>query len=276
MAQPLRIVFAVVAIVSGIALMAAGVFGLLDLAQPVAEAPDLDSPPPFSFSTYGYAPVMGIIAQLSALAALRRQWDALMIVSLFMLGAVLVGALDEILRFEFAGVIPALGVVWMVLLPAFGLVTAAMSREQSQTAKPSSSHERIRLRNTLVGLAVLGYLWRAVTLVVTPETASVIGYFRGTSGPYLILGSMVGIVASAVLLFAVILLKGNERFLSGALAFTAGVSFEGFLHALDLTMSPGAPLEVVYSLQDAVAFLACGLALALSAWSESKPSQSAA
>ena len=251
-------------------------FGLLDLAQPVTEAPELDAPAPFGFSTYGYAPVMGIVALLSGIAALRRHWDALMISSLFILGAVFVGALDDILRFGFGGAIPALGIAWMVLLPTLGLVTAAKSRAHSRAATASSSHERIRLRNTLVGLAILGYLWRAVTLVVTPETASVIAYFRGTSGAYLILGSIVGIVASAILLLAVVLLKHNERFLAGTLVFTAGVSFEGFLHALDLTMNPGAPLEVVYSLQDAVAFLACGLALALSMWPEREPSHSAA
>jgi hypothetical protein len=44
----------------------------------------------------------------------------------------------------------------------------------------------------------------------------------------------------------------------------AGVALEGSLEAIGLMVSPGARLELVYALQDAMAFLACVAALAVS------------
>jgi hypothetical protein len=48
------------------------------------------------------------------------------------------------------------------------------------------------------------------------------------------------------------------------LAFTLGFALEGFLDSIDYALWLGSPRELTSSLQDAVAFVACGAALALS------------
>jgi len=161
------------------------------------------------------------------------------------------------------------GAVW-AFFPMLGLVlaVAARSRSESLSGMPSSvsSQDRMRCRDTLVGLAVISYLWRAVTIWLSIGATSALAYLRGTTDAYLVLGSVVGLGAAILLLVGVLRSRReNDRFMNTALAFTAGLAFEGFLDALDLASGVGARLELAYALQDAVVFVACCAVLALSA-----------
>jgi hypothetical protein len=229
----------------------------------------LDRPPAFSFSTYGYIPAIGVVALASAVAALKRHFPALALASWLLTGAVIVDVFDAILNLGWTRVPALLGTIWTVVsIVGFLLVISARPRaEHTPDAAPSASRtERIRLRNTLVSLIVVSYLWRAVFIVMNPAAAGAISILRGTSGVYLLVNGVVALGAALVLLVcAVASFKGHERLMNGALAFTAGLSFEGFLDALDFALMGGARLEIMYALQDAVAFVACCCALALSA-----------
>ncbi len=292
MIAPLRIAFIVLAFMIGIGLIAGAALSVSDLLevmnravdQPAAvQQPDgttiitnplgLDGPPSLSFSSYGYTPVIAAILLLSALAALKRRWDILSLTCWFLVGGVVPEALYSVWSVGWDGLISAfvpnaIGAAW-VCFPILGLwlATAASSRGEIRPgdAPSASSQERIRLRNTLVGLAVLSYLLRLVTIALTPGAMSALAYFRGTSDAYLMMGSALGLGAALLLLLGLLRSRrGNDTFLSSVLAFTAGLAFEGFLVALDLTSGLGARLELVYALQDAMAFVACCAALALS------------
>jgi hypothetical protein len=290
-AAALRIVFIAVALVVGLGLAAASLLGTWELIQSsmavveqplVEQQPDgsklvtdpggPDDTPPFSFLWYGYAPVIAVIVLFSGFAALKHRWQALALTCWFLLGAALLDALLAISILVVLGSTPdslsnVVDILWMVF-PLCGLLLAATARSSETTvadrSSAISSHEKIRLRNTLVGLAALGYLWRAVTLVLNPGAVTALAYFRGTTDIYLILSSILGVAGSLVLLCAIAFFKGNERLITAALALTAGVALEGFLHALDLALNFATGLEVVYALQDAVAFAACCAALAVS------------
>jgi len=296
---PLRILFIVLAFLIGIGLIAGAALSVSDLLevmnrvvdQPAAvQQPDgttiitnplgLDGPPSVSFSSYGYTPFIAAILLVSALAALKRRWDMLSLMCWFLAGGIVPEALYSVWSVWNVGwdglisaFIPnAIGAAW-VCFPILGLwlATAARSRGEIRPgeAPSASSQDRIRLRNTLVGLAVLSYLLRVVTITLTPGAISALAYFRGTSDANLMLGSALGLGAALVLLFGLLRSRrDNDRFLTSVLAFTAGLAFEGFLVALDLTSGLGARLELVYALQDAVAFVACCAALALSARSD--------
>jgi hypothetical protein len=300
---PLRILFIVLAFLIGIGLIAGAALSVWDLLevvngvvdQPAAvQQPDgttiitnpygLDGPPPFSFSSYGYVPFIGAIVFLSGLAALKRRWETLALTCWFLLGGVVLVALYSIWSLGWDGLIfafipNAIGAAW-VCFPLLGLwlATVAGSRGEIRPgeAPSASSQDRIRLRNTLVGLAVLSYLLRIVTIALTPGAISALAYFRGTSDAYLIVGSVLGLGAALLLLVGILRARrDNGRLLSSMLAFTAGLAFEGFLVALDLTSGLGARLELVYALQDAVAFVACCAALALSVFARGPSSRPA-
>jgi hypothetical protein len=265
----LRIVFIVLAASFGTWLTAAGALGVweLILASSTANAV-ADGPPEFSFSTYGYIPAVGAVALVGAVAALKRRWEALALVCWLLTGGVLVDVIDAILSLGWTRVPAAIGTAWpAVALLGFALVMAARQRgELPVDAVPSASRqEKIRLRNTLVSLVVVSYLWRAVFIVLNPAAAGAISILRGTSGVYLLTNGVVALAASTVLLVcAIVSFKGHDRVMDAALAFTAGLAFEGFLDALDFALIGGARLEIMYALQDAVSFVACCCALALS------------
>jgi hypothetical protein len=264
----LRIVFMALAASFGTWLTAAGVLGVweLILASPTANTA-ADGPPEFSFSNYGYIPAVGVVALVSAGAALKRRWEALALVCWLLTGGVLVDVIDAILSLGWTRVPAAIGTAWAtVALLGFALVMAARQRGEPIDAVPSASRqEKIRLRNTLVSLVVVSYLWRAVFIVLNPAAAGAISILRGTSGVYLLTNGVVALGASTVLLLcAIVSFKGHDRVMNAALAFTAGLAFEGFLDALDFALIGGARLEIMYALQDAVSFVACCCALALS------------
>lgn len=281
MVATLRIVFIVVAAAFGMWLTAAGVLGVWELIQAsLTGEPGLDGPPPFGFSTYAYIPAIGVVVLASALAALKHRWQALALACWLLAGAVMVDALDAISNLGWARVPGAVGTVW-TLVAILGLVLAATARRRSERpvdeAPSASRQEKIRLRNTLVSLVVVSYLWRAVLIALNPGAVSAISILRGTSEAYLIVNSVVALGAAFVLLAcAIASFKGNEKLMNAALAFTSGLAFEGFLDALDFALTSGARLEIIYALQDAVAFVACVCALALSLRSEPESSRLAA
>ena len=278
----LRIAFIALAFAFGMGLTAAAALGVLDLLQvPTGVAQELaDAPPPFSFSSYAYTPVIAAVVLLSGFAALRRRWEALAVACWFLFGAGLLEALFVLGSLGWSGLIPgsipdAAGTV-LAVYPMLGLLLVRMAKPTTAPL-PDSTQESIRLRNTLVGLAVVSTLWRAVTIAASPGVTSAIAYLRGTSDVYVVLSSVIGL-GTAVLLVVCILasFKGNERVLHATLALAAGLAFEGFLGTLDSSFGFETIETLAYSLQDAVAFLACGAALALSVRVGSSPSHAQA
>jgi hypothetical protein len=83
------------------------------------------------------------------------------------------------------------------------------------------------------------------------------------------LSGVVGAAAAIALLACVVIpSKKTEGIMHAVLAFTAGFALEGFLDTLDYAFWFGSPRELTSSLQDAVAFVACCAALALSVQGE--------
>ena len=270
---PLRIFYIGLAFVIGFGLTAASVLSLLDLVQvSISGLSYVGGSLPFSFSSHAYTPVLGAIALVSGLAALRRQWHALALTCWFLLGGVVIEALLSIWSLGAEGLVSgfmrtAISTAW-VFFPILGLLLAVAARRGEMHAdapSPGCNPDKMRLRNTLVGLGIISYVWRAATLMLSPGATSALAYFRGTTEAYLVLGSIVGVGAAILLLVGIVLSrKENDTLMNTALALTAGFAFEGFLDALDLMSGVGANLEIAYALQDAVAFAACCAALALS------------
>ena len=276
MAAPLRIVFIVLAIAFGFGLAAAGVLGVWDLLQSESTGGS-DAPPPFSLSSYAYTPLIAAVVLLSGLAALRRRWEIFTLMCWFLLGGAALEAIYVVWLLVRYGIIPetiddAFAVVW-ALFPLLGLWLAAATNahhEAPSDAAPSSSmQERIRLRNTLIGVAAVSYLWRAIVVATNPGMTFAIAYLRGLIDLYgpeqVVLSGVLGLAVAIVLLVCVVVSsKGSDRIMHAALAFTTGFALEGFLDSLDYVFWLGSPRELTYSLQDAVAFVACSAALALS------------
>jgi hypothetical protein len=276
MVAPLRILFIALAILFGTGLTAAGAIGVWELLQ-FETANGSDGPPPFSLSSYGYTPVIAAIVLLSGLAALKQRWEALALACWFLLGGAVLEALYVIWILGRHGAIPesvadAFAVVW-AFFPLLGLVLAAKARSREETlseAPPSvATQERLRLRNTLIGMAAVSYLWRAIAMWLSPGLTFAIAYLRGMSDLYgpeqVVLSGVVGLGAAIVLLACVVVSsKTSDKIMHATLAFTAGFAFEGFLDTLDYAFRLGSLRELTYALQDAVAFVACCLALALS------------
>ena len=125
------------------------------------------------------------------------------------------------------------------------------------------------MRNTLIGMAAISYFWRAIVVATNPGLTFAIAFLRGLTDPYgseqVVLSGVIGLAVAIVLLVCVVVSsKPGEKIVLGALAFTAGFAFEGFLDTLDYAFWLGSPREFTSSLQDAVAFVACCAALALS------------
>ena len=273
MVAPLRIVFIVFAALAGVGLAAAGAAGAWDLLDLTETAASITVP------GYAYAPIIAVIVLFSGLAAFSRRWDVLSIVCWFLLGSAVSDALYSLWTLPSEGLLVGLPAIVAMVFPILGLTLASVAVRQGRNMTPVGSgwsHDLIRLRNTLAGLAALSYLWRGATLAWTPEAISVLAYFRGTAEAYLILSSVLGIACALLILGALAFLKASHRFLNALLAFTAGLALEGFLQAVDLVLNPGARLELVYALQDAMAFLACAAALAVSLAGERASSRLAA
>ena len=271
---PLRSLYVALALVIGFGLTAASILSMLDLVQvSISGLSYLDGPALFSFSSDGYTPVVGAIALVSGMAALRRRWQALAVACWFLLGTGVIDALSVVWLLAEQGAIPnSVGgtfiAIWLSF-PILGLLLAAKagSRDEPKSDGPAQvvAQDKIRLRNTLVGLAVISYFWRVATLALSPGATLALSYLRGTTEVYLVLGCVVGVGAAVLLLVAIVLSrKHGDRFMTAALAFSAGFAFEGFLDAIDIMLGTAVNLEIAYALQDVVAFAASCAALALS------------
>ncbi len=280
MIAPLRILYVALALAFGVGLAVAGVLGFVDLLQ-ADGAGGPDAPPPFSLSIYAYTPIVAAIVLLSAGAAMKQIWQVLALLCWFLLGGAVLAALYVIWLFVRHGIVPetvddAFAVVWS-LFPMLGLWIAARAKsgeDGNPDVPPSvSAQERIRLRNTLIGVAAVSYFWRAIVVTFDPGMTFAIAYLRGMTDLYgpeqVMLSGVVGAAAAIALLVCVVVSsKKTERIMHAALAFTAGFAFEGFLDTLDYAFWFGSPRELTSSLQDAVAFVACCAALALSVQGE--------
>jgi len=217
---------------------------------------------------------------LSAHAAFKRHWETLALACWFLLGGALLEASYVIWLLLGHGVIPdsvddAFAVVW-ALFPVPGMLLAARAKPHDESRSgPSASasmQERLRLRNALIGMAAISYLWRAIVVATNPGMTFAIAYLRGLTDLYgpeqVVLSGVIGLFAAIVLLACVVSSKAGDRIMMGVLALTAGFAFEGFLDTLDYVFWLGSPREFTSSLQDAVAFVACCAALALSLQSE--------
>ena len=170
----------------------------------------------------------------------------------------------------------AFAVVW-ALFPMLGLSLAACANPAEEQSAPlpqsTSAQERIRLRNTLIGVAAVSYFWRAIVVAFNPGMTFAIAYLRGMTDLYgpeqVMLSGVLGAAAAIALLVCVVVpSKRTDGIMHAALAFTAGFALEGFLDTLDYAFWLGSPRELTSSLQDAVAFVACCAALALSVQGE--------
>jgi hypothetical protein len=278
-AAPFRILYIALAFAFGVGLTAASVLGLVDLLG--GNSGGSDPAPPFSLSSYLYTPIIALIVLLSATAAMRHLWQALALLCWFLLGGAALDALYVIWLFVRHGIVPetvddAFAVVW-ALFPMLGLWLVARAKsgeDRNPDVPPSvSAQERIRLRNTLIGVAAVSYFWRAIVVTFNPGMTFAIAYLRGMTdlhGPeQVMLSGVVGATAAIALLACVVVSsRKTERIMHAALAFTAGFALEGFLDTLDYAFWFGSPRELTSSLQDAVAFVACCAALALSVQGE--------
>jgi len=279
MIAPLRILYIALSFAFGVGLTAASVLGLVDLLG--GDSGASDPAPPFSLSSYIYTPIIAVIVLVSATAAMRHLWQALALLCWFLLGGAALDALYVIWLFARHDIVPetvdnASAVVW-ALFPMLGLWLAARAKsdeEEIPDVPPSvSAQERIRLRNALIGVAAVSYFWRAIVVMFDPGMTFAIAYLRGMTDLYgpeqVMLSGVVGAAAAIALLVCVVVSsKKTERIMHAALAFTIGFALEGSLDTLDYAFWFGSPRELTSSLQDAVAFVACCAALALSVHGE--------
>lgn len=275
---PLRPVYIVLSFAIGFGLAVAGVLSLVDSIQvSVSGSSPLDGPLPFSFASHVYTPLIGAITLLSGFAALRQRWQALELACWFLLGTGLVDALYAIWVFARYGVPPDLagGIIFAgwIAFATFGLMLAAGAwppeQPRSDAPAPASAQETIRLRNTLIGLVAVSYIWRAIAMGLRPGLTYAVAYLQGITDPYgpdqVVIAVFIGLCAVIILaLCAAVPGARSERALHGALALTAGFALEGFFDTVDYFLRLGSLRELNYSLQDAVAFVACCVALALS------------
>jgi hypothetical protein len=275
---PLRIVYVALSFVIGFGLTVAGVLSLLDSIQvSVSGVSYLDSPLPFSFSSHAYTPVIGAITLLSGFAALRRRWQVLELACWFLLGTGLVEALHMIWILGWYGVMPDSAdgtiVAGWVLFAMLGVLLAVRGRpsDEPRSDMPASvsAQEGIRLRNTLIGLVAVSYIWRVIAIWLNPGLTYAIAYLQGIPDLYgpdqVVLSGVVGLCAAIVLaVCASVSSTRSDKVTHGALALTAGFALEGFFDTLDYFFRFGSLRELNYSLQDAVAFVACCAALTLS------------
>lgn len=280
MVAPLRLLYIALSIAFGLGLAVAGILGLVDFLQ-ADGAGGSDAPPPFSLSSYAYTPIIAALVLLSAGAAVKHLWQTLALLCWLLLGGAALEALYVIWLFVRHGIAPetvddAFAVVW-ALFPMLGLWLAARANTARDGSAPGpqsvSTQEKIRLRNTLIGVVAVSYFWRAIVVTFNPGMTFAIAYLRGRTEIYgpeqVTLSGVIGAVLTIVLLACVaVSSKRSERIMHAALAFTAGFALEGFLDTLDYTFWLGSPRELTSSLQDAVAFIACCAALALSVHGE--------
>ena len=215
MVAPLRILYIALSFAFGLGLAVAGVVGLVDLLQ-ADGAGGPDAPPPFSLSSYAYTPIIAVLVLLSAGAAVKHLWQTLALLCWLLLGGVALEALYVIWLFVRHGIVPetvddAFAVVW-ALFPMLGLWLAARAHTAGNESAPApqsaSAQEKIRLRNTLIGVAAVSYFWRAVVVTFDPGMTFAIAYLRGRTEIYgpeqVTLSGVIGAVLTMVLLACVV------------------------------------------------------------------------
>lgn len=220
----------------------------------------LHGPDPLSFESYGQKPVLAAIFLFMAFAALKRRWDMLWGPGWFLIASVAFGAVTGVLYDGWRTLLGLFSIpcAWL-LVPIAGIIVA----KSQATGRP------IPTQAVLATLVTATYVSRAIAVAMSADAVRAIGPLLGghTFDPEaigLVSGSIVGLGAAGALLFAaVVSLWGSTRALSAAFAFTAGLSFPGFLQVFDLALGLEEGGYVVYAIQEAIAFVACVAALAL-------------
>jgi hypothetical protein len=218
-----------------------------------------DGPDPLSFDSYGRAPVLAVMFFLTAFGAFKRRWEMLRLPLLFLVSSVTVPAVAGVLYDVGRSQLEFTSLAW-VAIPVAITVIAARSPANS---RPSAAQA------ALAAVVTASFFWRAIATATGPDLVQAMDTLRGGDTIYvssieLVSGSIVGLIAAiALLIGAVASLFGEPRVLTAALAFTAGLSFLGFLQVLDLVLGLRDNWNAAYVIQEAVAFVACVVALAL-------------
>ena len=211
-----------------------------------------DGPDPLSFESYSKGPVLAGIFFSMALAALKRRWEMLWVPGWFLIASVAFGAITGVLYDGWRALLGlfSLPCAWL-LIPIAGIVVA----------KSQAIGRAIPAQAVIATLVATTYVWRAIAVAMSPDTVRAIGPFLGGHTFYpdamgLVSGSIVGLGAVTALLFAAVAsLWGSARALKAAFAFTAGLSFPGFLQALDLVLGLRESGYVAYTIQEAIVFV---------------------
>jgi hypothetical protein len=219
----------------------------------------IDGPDPLSFESYGKLPVFAAMFFLTAFGALKRRWEIAQLPWLFLIpfvmGPAIAGVLYDVGRSE-------LGfstIAWLAI-PIAGIVVASRLPLNSRTSPAEVA---------LAAIATVSYVWRAIAIPTGPHLVQAMNTLGGGDAFYLesvdlLSGSIVGLGAAiALFVGAVASLYRKRRVLTAAFAFTTGLSLPGFLKTLDLTLGLRDEWNAVYVIQEAVAFVACVAALAL-------------
>jgi hypothetical protein len=196
---------------------------------------------------------------LTALGAFKRRWEMVRLPCLFLISLVTIPAVAGVFYDVGRSQLSFATFAWLAI-PMTTIAIASRSPANSRTSAVQAA---------LAAIAMASYVWRAILTVTGSEAAQAIDTLRGADTFYvesveLVSGSIVGLGVAIALLFAAVLsLRGNARALYAAFAFTAGLSFPGFLRSLDLIFGLQEGGYVAYAIQEAVAFVACVTALAL-------------
>lgn len=221
----------------------------------------IDGPDPLGFESYGKGPAFAAAFLLIAFAALKRRWSMLWLPCWFLLSSVTVGAVASVIYFGWRSLLgfASLPCAWL-FVPIAGIVVAARSPAVSGA---------MAARVVLAVLVAVSYFGSAIAVAMSVEATRAIDVLRGghtfyTGNIEFVSATIVAVVAAIALLFAAVLsLWGRTRSLNAAFAFSAGLSLPGFLQAIDLVLGLQESGYYAYAIQDAFAFVACAVALAL-------------
>jgi hypothetical protein len=219
----------------------------------------IDGPDPLSFDSYGKGPVLAAMFFLTAFGALKRRWEIARLPCLFLISFVMIPAIAGVL-YDVGRSQLGFGTVAWLAIPTAGIVVASRLPVDSR-ASPAEA--------MLAALAAASYFWSVIVTAMGPHIAQAMDTL-GTEDTFyvesveLLSGSIVGLIAAIALLIGVVAsLYGDRRVLTAALAFTAGLSFPGFLKTLDFILGLRDGWNAAYAIQEAVAFVSCIAALAL-------------
>jgi hypothetical protein len=277
----LRIVYSVATVLIGSAVAVASAIGIwqglqiepIDVGGPFARYDvvtgsttitnpyGFDGPPPLSFYNYGKAPAVAVIFLIIGFATLKSRWESLSLAAWFIMAPVLVDILASVFNFGWQSVMTLISVqAFWVYLPLVGIVVAAMSTANSRKT-PAEAF--------LAVFVAAGYLWRMFAVAASPEADQAMGPLRGEHAFYpdsieIVSVSIVGLGAAILLLIAAFTAwHGKGRSLNAAFAFTAGLSFPGFLQAIDLVFNLQASRNAEYLFHEALTFVTCAAVLAI-------------